>query len=81
MHTNLLTNIWFKLKALKKDLKELNSTHFQGTTKKVEDARTALVDVQRQLSSDPMNLDLIEAEKVCLSSLKKWSTIEEQIWI
>ncbi|XP_024638626.1 uncharacterized protein [Medicago truncatula] len=81
LHTNLLTNIWFKLKALKKDLKELNSTHFQGIAKKVEDARTALVDVQRQLSSDPMNLDLIEAEKVCLSSLEKWSTIEEKIWM
>nr|ABD33261.1 RNA-directed DNA polymerase (Reverse transcriptase) [Medicago truncatula] len=28
-----------------------------------------------------MNPDLIEAEKICLSSLEKWSTIEEKIWM
>jgi hypothetical protein len=28
-----------------------------------------------------LNSDLIEEEKRCLSSLEKWSTIEEKIWL
>lgn len=64
LHSNLLINIWRKLKALKEDLKELSTKYFQDTTKKVEDARNALTVAQSHFSSDPLNSDLIEEEKM-----------------
>ncbi|XP_013447034.2 uncharacterized protein [Medicago truncatula] len=81
LHSNQLINIWFKLKALKKELKELNTKYFQGITKKIEDARNALATAQKQLNTDPLNSDFIEVEKGCMSSLEMWRTIEEKIWL
>ena len=81
LHSNLLINIWFKLKALKKELKELNAKYFQGIPKRIEDAQNVLDATQKLLASDPLNLKLIEGEKVCLASLEKLSTIEENIWL
>jgi hypothetical protein len=69
------------LKSLKKDLKELNTRYFQGIPKMVEDARNALDAAQKKLNSNPLNTDLIEDEKGCLSSLEVWSSLEEKIWL
>jgi hypothetical protein len=65
------------LKSLKKDLKELNTRYFQGIPKMVEDARNALDAAQKKLNSNPLNTDLIEDEKGCLSSLE----VSKASWI
>lgn len=70
--------VWSKLKALKMELKELN-TFMELYRIHLSKARKKLEVIQSQLKINCMDQDLIDQEKRVLMKVEKWSNIEEQI--
>lgn len=60
MHSNPLLNCWYKFKALKTPLKQLNTRHYQGTTSRLQNLGGDLIFTQDQLAHDYLNSSLIE---------------------
>ncbi|XP_059281084.1 uncharacterized protein LOC132034737 [Lycium ferocissimum] len=56
-----MKDVWFKLKALKPDLRHLNNTEFKYISQKIEKARKYLDKVQRKLTSQCTDEDIIAA--------------------
>ncbi|XP_060211886.1 uncharacterized protein LOC132639461 [Lycium barbarum] len=71
-----MEDIWEKLKALKPVLKKLNTDHFKGITKHIEQARIELQEVQKAITWK-CNEALLNKEKEVLLNLERWSLIEE----
>ncbi|KAL2925649.1 DNA-directed RNA polymerase subunit beta [Bienertia sinuspersici] len=60
-----------KLKAVKQELKELNTLHFSNIHIETEDAHSSLLQIQKQLEEDPANRELCYKEKRATDQYKK----------
>ncbi|KAL2895084.1 hypothetical protein RDABS01_010993 [Bienertia sinuspersici] len=60
-----------KLKAIKKELKELNKTQFSNIQLETEDALKALLQIQRELQENPSNKELCSKERRVTEHYKK----------
>ncbi|KAL2900224.1 Phosphoadenosine phosphosulfate reductase [Bienertia sinuspersici] len=60
-----------KLKAVKKELKELNKLQFSNIHIEKEDAHSTLLQIQKELQEDPANTDLCYKEKRATDQYKK----------
>ncbi|KAL2932052.1 LINE-1 retrotransposable element ORF2 protein [Bienertia sinuspersici] len=60
-----------KLKAVKQELKELNTLHFSNIHIETEDAHSSLLQIQKQLQEDPANRELCYKEKRATDQYKK----------
>ncbi|KAK6786918.1 hypothetical protein RDI58_015443 [Solanum bulbocastanum] len=73
-----MSQLWSKLKALKRGLKDLN-TYLASYSQKLQTARQSSEIVQSQMVTQPLNSVLIEQESVLLNDIRKWSLVEEQV--
>ncbi|XP_060180627.1 uncharacterized protein LOC132610344 [Lycium barbarum] len=69
-------NIWLNLKALKLDLKKLNTEEFKYVGQNIEQARQSLAEIQVQMRRQWTDA-LQDQEKQTIIKLEKWSLIEE----
>ncbi|KAG5584241.1 hypothetical protein H5410_044675 [Solanum commersonii] len=67
-----MKNVWFKLRALKPQLKRLHSREFQNINQQIDSAREKFKVVQEHLSMQCINGIIIE-EKALLLNLEKWA--------
>ena len=74
--SEVIKEIWYKLKALQPVLRQLNKREFQYIGQKIEKTRRELVELQDQLYSQASD-QLVTKEKELLIKLEKWSMIEE----
>ena len=71
-----MRGIWYKLKALQPNLRQLNKKEFQYIGQKIEKARSELEDLQEKLYNQAQD-DLVNKERELLIQLEKWSLLEE----
>nr|XP_010321228.1 uncharacterized protein LOC104647500 [Solanum lycopersicum] len=74
--SEVIKEIWNKLKALQPVLRQLNGREFQYIGQKIEKTRSELVELQEQLYSQARD-ELVAKEKELLINMEKWSMIEE----
>ncbi|XP_019236893.1 PREDICTED: uncharacterized protein LOC109217117 [Nicotiana attenuata] len=72
-------DIWWKLKAMKKELKQLNHTELRNVGERIEFYRQKLQDIQTQRGHHTQPDLLFEEEKEVKVELEKWSLVEESI--
>lgn len=73
-----MKNIWFHLKRLKAQFKELTQKEFKAVTHRIDQARNELADIQKQMLYYYSDV-LRDQKKYLLQHLEKWSGIEENI--
>ncbi|XP_019232866.1 PREDICTED: uncharacterized protein LOC109213514 [Nicotiana attenuata] len=78
--TAQMSGIWRKLKAVKGELKKLNTTEFAAVDKKVKHARQQLQEIQEKIRNNYQQARLFEEEKGLKKQLEKWVNIEESIF-
>lgn len=70
--------IWFRLKLLKVELKDLNkfmASYYQ----KFNQARQRIKVIQVDMSQDLFNQGLFDQEKTILMEIQKWSLVEKKV--
>lgn len=70
-----MKRVWFKLRALKPQLKKLHSREFQKINQQIDSARAKFKVVQEHLSMQCINGIIIE-ENALLLNLEKWFLIK-----
>ncbi|XP_049406058.1 uncharacterized protein LOC125869643 [Solanum stenotomum] len=73
-----MKHVWYNLKKLKAEFKQLNDDEFKHIGQKVIACRNELEMIQTEMRSDHSNY-LIMKEKEVLLNLEKWSMIEESV--
>ncbi|KAH0639679.1 hypothetical protein KY285_036265 [Solanum tuberosum] len=73
-----MKHVWYNLKKLKAEFKQLNNDEFKHIGQKVIACRNELEMIQTEMRSDHSNY-LIMKEKEVLLNLEKWSMIEESV--
>lgn len=73
-----MKSIWTKLKDLKPRLKTLNNEEFKSITLKIEQARSELHHIHKQMASQYSDF-LLDQEKTMLTKLEKWSLIDDSV--
>ncbi|KAH0633496.1 hypothetical protein KY284_036282 [Solanum tuberosum] len=73
-----MKHVWYNLKKLKAEFKQLNNDEFKHTGQKVIACRNELEMIQTEMRSDHSNY-LIMKEKEVLLNLEKWFMIEESV--
>lgn len=72
-----MKHLWYNLKKLKSDFKQLNNDEFKHIGQKIIACRTELELIQTEMRTDHSDY-LIMKEKEVLLNLEKWSMIEER---
>ncbi|KAH0658214.1 hypothetical protein KY289_026962 [Solanum tuberosum] len=72
-----LKEVWFKLKKVKANLKQLNNTEFIGVGNTVKDIRGKLQHIQEIMRDPSAVAQYRQHEKELQIQLEKWSMIEE----
>lgn len=58
--SNPIIRLCMKLRKLKMQLKELNKKQYSGISRRVQQKKEQLDEVQRQIGCDPQNIELVE---------------------
>ncbi|XP_009798086.1 uncharacterized protein [Nicotiana sylvestris] len=73
-----MLKVWYKLKHLKRDLKQLNNEEYNSVEPKIQAARNKLMNIQIGMASQT-NDEVIALEKETKVELAKWLEVEESI--
>ncbi|XP_055826419.1 uncharacterized protein LOC129894813 [Solanum dulcamara] len=71
-----MSNIWAKLRALKKILKILNKDEFQNSSTRITEARLELIQTQEKINQQYTD-ELLSKERQALMNIEKWKLVEE----
>ncbi|XP_056688055.1 uncharacterized protein [Spinacia oleracea] len=72
--------VWQKLKAVKKGLKQLHHKEFARLEERIDCVRGELDDTQSQLAHSPSDVGLQEKERGHIMQLKKFLKVQECAW-
>nr|XP_009780614.1 PREDICTED: uncharacterized protein LOC104229646 [Nicotiana sylvestris] len=76
---NPMLKVWYKLKHLKKDLKQLNNKEYSNVGQKIQAASNKLMNIQMGMASPENDDEVIALEKETKVELEKWLEVEESI--
>ncbi|XP_019239280.1 PREDICTED: uncharacterized protein LOC109219303 [Nicotiana attenuata] len=76
---NPMLKVWYKLKQLKKELKQLNNEEYTSVGPKIQLARNKLMNIQMGMASPETDDEMIALEKETKVELAKWMEVEESI--
>ncbi|XP_019255085.1 PREDICTED: uncharacterized protein LOC109233666 [Nicotiana attenuata] len=76
---NLMLKVWYKLKNLKKDLKQLNNEEYSSVGPKIQAARNKLMNIQIGMAYPKNDDEVIALETETKVELAKWLELEESI--
>nr|XP_016441106.1 PREDICTED: uncharacterized protein LOC107766773 [Nicotiana tabacum] len=74
-----MLKVWYKLKHLKNDLKQLNNEEYNSVEPKIQAARNKLMNIQMGMASPKTDDEVIALEKETKVELVKWLEVEESI--
>ncbi|XP_075111508.1 uncharacterized protein LOC142181830 [Nicotiana tabacum] len=76
---NKMQKVWYKLKAMKGELKKLNNQEYMSVGDKIKEAKNKLTQLQQSMQSPKNSSAVIDEEKMTKMELAKWMEVEESI--
>ncbi|XP_019223582.1 PREDICTED: uncharacterized protein LOC109205329 [Nicotiana attenuata] len=76
---NKMQNVWYKLKAMKGELKKLNTQEYCSVGNKIQETKNKLMKLQQDMKSLEDDSAVIDEEKKTKMELAKWMEVEESI--
>ncbi|XP_075105116.1 uncharacterized protein LOC142179325 [Nicotiana tabacum] len=75
---NKMQKIWYKLKAMKGELKKLNNQEYKSVGDKIKETQNKLTQLQQSMQSPKNDSAVIDEEKKTKMELAKWMEVKEK---
>ena len=72
-----LQRFWYKMKNVKKGLKQLHIKEFSGIKDKIKEWEGTLNCIQNELQSSHMDVDLQQREQEAITQVRRWRKVED----